>query len=126
MDRPEAYPTMLRRRINELRGGYRRAHATTASWWNGMGNPRGYMPPRKGALLERKPRTSSTEGAGFAPTRVARRGAESAEEILCQFPQEYDLVSPSREETRPGVPPFGDRKSTRLNSSHLGISYAVF
>src|SRR5205814_6622643 len=22
--------------------------------------------------------------------------------------------------------PFGDRKSTRLNSSHLGISYAVF
>src|SRR5262245_64176751 len=25
-----------------------------------------------------------------------------------------------------GVPPTGDRKSTRLNSSHLGISYAVF
>src|SRR5947199_7782032 len=23
-------------------------------------------------------------------------------------------------------PPFADRKSTRLNSSHLGISYAVF
>src|SRR5471030_3475543 len=23
-------------------------------------------------------------------------------------------------------PPFGDRKSTRLNSSHLGTSYAVF
>src|SRR5258705_3045348 len=23
-------------------------------------------------------------------------------------------------------PPVGDRKSTRLNSSHLGISYAVF
>src|ERR1039458_3461576 len=23
-------------------------------------------------------------------------------------------------------PPFSDRKSTRLNSSHLGISYAVF
>src|ERR1035438_2133617 len=25
-----------------------------------------------------------------------------------------------------GVSGFGDRKSTRLNSSHLGISYAVF
>src|ERR1022692_192759 len=86
MDRPEAYPTMLRRRINELRGGFRRSHATTrrggmgwetreqtcphergvaawkaaprsrlpesschdASWWNGMGNPRANMPPRKG------------------------------------------------------------------------------
>src|SRR5205814_8065262 len=24
------------------------------------------------------------------------------------------------------IPPKGDRKSTRLNSSHLGISYAVF
>src|ERR1035438_7469220 len=26
----------------------------------------------------------------------------------------------------PGAPPRRDRKSTRLNSSHLGISYAVF
>src|SRR6266542_6175814 len=26
----------------------------------------------------------------------------------------------------PGVPPSGDRKSTRLNSSHGSISYAVF
>src|SRR5262245_62846544 len=25
-----------------------------------------------------------------------------------------------------GISPMGDRKSTRLNSSHLGISYAVF
>src|SRR5205814_7932636 len=30
--------------------------------------------------------------------------------------------SPSRSSARPGR----DRKSTRLNSSHLGISYAVF
>src|SRR5262245_63126501 len=29
--------------------------------------------------------------------------------------------------SQPGArPPCGDRKSTRLNSSHLGISYAVF
>src|SRR5690242_21477740 len=26
----------------------------------------------------------------------------------------------------PGGQPFGDRKSTRLNSSHMSISYAVF
>src|SRR6266480_5682243 len=26
----------------------------------------------------------------------------------------------------PGAPPPGDRKSTRLNSSHMSISYAVF
>src|SRR5262245_64070356 len=28
--------------------------------------------------------------------------------------------------TRSGIRPIRDRKSTRLNSSHLGISYAVF
>src|SRR5687768_18074061 len=28
--------------------------------------------------------------------------------------------------TRAGLPPFSDRKSTRLNSSHGYISYAVF
>src|SRR5947209_16525920 len=27
---------------------------------------------------------------------------------------------------RPGAPAFSDRKSTRLNSSHANISYAVF
>src|ERR1035438_1105272 len=35
---------------------------------------------------------------------------------------EYSVHVPSP----PGVPPRTDRKSTRLNSSHLGISYAVF
>src|ERR1035438_4366249 len=34
-------------------------------------------------------------------------------------------LSVSQEETPPG-PDGTDRKSTRLNSSHLGISYAVF
>src|SRR5437899_6375970 len=35
--------------------------------------------------------------------------------------------SPNRRERRPGnIPRKIDRKSTRLNSSHLGISYAVF
>src|SRR5437899_5405484 len=31
-----------------------------------------------------------------------------------------------RERLLPGLSPALDRKSTRLNSSHLGISYAVF
>src|SRR5262245_64354818 len=36
------------------------------------------------------------------------------------------LVAPQAETDRNGAASFGDRKSTRLNSSHLGISYAVF
>src|SRR5262245_15996831 len=36
------------------------------------------------------------------------------------------FVAVRRADPIPGVPPTPDRKSTRLNSSHLGISYAVF
>src|ERR1035441_2707454 len=38
----------LQRRGAETRSK-RRAHATTASWWNGLENPRVNMPPRMGA-----------------------------------------------------------------------------
>src|SRR5690625_2871160 len=33
---------------------------------------------------------------------------------------------PGADSALPGSPPFRDRKSTRLNSSHVDISYAVF
>src|ERR1039458_4986506 len=36
----------------------------------------------------------------------------------------YPEYLPRENQSRPDLPP--DRKSTRLNSSHLGISYAVF
>ena len=56
--------------------GQRRAHATTASWWNGMGNPRANMPPRKGAwqpgrLLhgEWRARSKDLASSGKNPTR---------------------------------------------------------
>src|SRR5207253_11186841 len=35
-------------------------------------------------------------------------------------------LRPARPGPRPGPTPDGDRKSTRLNSSHVAISYAVF
>src|SRR5438445_1823278 len=44
----------------------------------------------------------------------------------------YSQLLPMRENTRAytfplrGLPKVGDRKSTRLNSSHANISYAVF
>src|SRR5258705_9177250 len=45
----------------------------------------------------------------------------SSDEFMTQ------LTSTLLEPGRPAEPPVsGDRKSTRLNSSHLGISYAVF
>src|SRR5262245_64516514 len=42
--------------------------------------------------------------------------------------QRGGLVYPCAEDEQPGAlaQSIGDRKSTRLNSSHLGISYAVF
>ena len=52
-------PSLPRRRRNQTgmlftaetqrRRDKRRAHATTASWWNALGNPRANMPPRLGA-----------------------------------------------------------------------------
>src|SRR5436853_4474353 len=41
-------------------------------------------------------------------------------------PEAVTLVNESRTQLRCGPPGGEDRKSTRLNSSHLGISYAVF
>src|SRR5262245_64825678 len=63
------------------------------------------------------------------PTRRSSDLAASAKSILPS-----PLVSTTRKLKamfvgRPAAPPTcwdGDRKSTRLNSSHLGISYAVF
>src|ERR1039458_3783212 len=47
-----------------------------------------------------------------------------------RFPQNVDLWVPamvrSSSKTRGAQHYLGDRKSTRLHSSHLGISYAVF
>src|SRR5471030_2417927 len=39
-------------------------------------------------------------------------------------PQHFAALEP--EDLEPDIRSTGDRKSTRLNSSHLGISYAVF
>src|ERR1035438_8547715 len=62
-------------------------------------------PCRSFVLLVRIPNPSR------APVRPGTR------EIITEIP------SP---DSRPALPTLPDRKSTRLNSSHLGISYAVF
>src|SRR5207302_7498388 len=41
-------------------------------------------------------------------------------------PERQDRRTPSSQSWRTPVLTFGDRKSTRLNSSHVKISYAVF
>src|SRR5205814_10389381 len=68
--------------------------------------------------------------------RLAESGIPQPRSIVCRSPAEvteaaeelgYPVVIevPDRTGER-GVGLAGDRKSTRLNSSHLGISYAVF
>src|ERR1035441_5623084 len=45
---PAAKPEPNRNANSTQRRRDRRAHARTAAWWKGMGNPRGNMPPRMG------------------------------------------------------------------------------
>src|SRR5207253_5173005 len=71
-------------------------------------------PPRGPAFRERAPRLDGRRGALDRPLRVEapRRGRAA-------HPQMGLALLGAR--LRPG-----DRKSTRLNSSHVAISYAVF
>src|SRR5439155_16392368 len=46
--------------------------------------------------------------------------------LLGNYPQAVPLGRPLVEQPLPPEVPPGDRKSTRLNSSHVAISYAVF
>src|ERR1039458_4988306 len=65
--------------------------------------------------LHRAP--SRTRGAATVP------GAQWGESLLTA-----DTLGPTAQKTKgfTALTAEGDRKSTRLNSSHLGISYAVF
>src|SRR5205814_10102233 len=51
------------------------------------------------------------------PTRRSSDLIRTAKRMATAFRADWTVVA---------VEPQGDRKSTRLNSSHLGISYAVF
>src|ERR1039457_4541017 len=102
MDRPEAYPTMLRRRINELRGGFRRENKA-------RGSGAGLAPPFAAGRERRKKSPSFARIGGWEaegrPTKAGWRrenqkrlagrsrvhalaglraeGEESAEERFC-------------------------------------------
>src|SRR2546426_1424193 len=58
--------------------------------------------------LGRRPDRGQVADAGTSPTSARRLGGAEADSIVGE------------------VPASADRKSTRLNSSHLVISYAVF
>src|SRR2546426_6795712 len=65
------------------------------------------------------PYTTLFRSGGEVPRRLAAHGGGRQGDARAQ--------SAARQDRRPGgVRDDGDRKSTRLNSSHLVISYAVF
>src|SRR5690349_24976813 len=67
-------------------------------------------------MIRRPPRSTL-----FPYTTLFRSGGRRSEK---RPPEVHPRVP--REAAEPGDPPAGDRKSTRLNSSHVEISYAVF
>src|SRR5256885_6690025 len=72
-------------------------------------------------MIRRPPRSTL-----FPYTTLFRSGelVERGHRAATAAGRAEDLVA--IDEHRLGVAPIGDRKSTRLNSSHLVISYAVF
>src|ERR1035438_4157740 len=68
------------------------------------------------------------EANGLVPPEDAIRDF-TAERLQSYYVAHPNLAGPANDSlvySQSLLPPFPDRKSTRLNSSHLGISYAVF
>src|SRR2546430_3604680 len=64
----------------------------------------------------------------FSADRLAPVGARGQGQRLQRLPHQQQLRADDRSDRlrKLAVPPHQDRKSTRLNSSHSQISYAVF
>src|SRR5690606_41530991 len=94
-----------------------------------------WYPSRHGRLLPRFPtRRSSDLGANVDSkphhlVQFARLGAIYAHDVLRRSNPRVGLLNIGEEPEKGdelAVEAHGDRKSTRLNSSHVKISYAVF
>src|SRR5690606_39496276 len=80
--------------------------------------------PRNGGDIDDDPVPVEVDPAGHGTDRARRgHGGRPVVGVRRSRRQNGDgLLQPRRRR----VPGFGDRKSTRLNSSHVKISYAVF
>src|SRR5262245_64768209 len=78
------------------------------------------------AIIERRSPTGDASATWYANRAQTLRALGRYEESLAAFERMLRLA---RKDNNPSFTVYalaGDRKSTRLNSSHLGISYAVF
>src|SRR5437870_10738538 len=82
------------------------------------------------SIISPTPRPNRSSAAQYHCIQgLLRLPAEAAEEILAPHDEAQELDAHHRERQRDEghrVPALRDRKSTRLNSSHVAISYAVF
>src|SRR5256885_6519154 len=76
-------------------------------------------------MIRRPPRSTLFPYTTLFRSRHPRRGVRHREPARRRLPPRVPRVA-DREGARRPRPGGGDRKSTRLNSSHLVISYAVF
>src|SRR3712207_8537956 len=73
-------------------------------------------------MIRRPPRSTLFPYTTLFRSRVARRAGTSAATIVTTTPTISETITVRTATTVPVL----DRKSTRLNSSHANISYAVF
>src|SRR5207253_10050603 len=92
----------------------------------GRADPCGRLPRlsrrRRAARVARRARSPALiVGLDVGTTGVKALAVSADGEVVARASREYPLSTP-----RPGWAEQEDRKSTRLNSSHVAISYAVF
>src|SRR5205807_3890616 len=73
-----------------------------------------------------RPALGLSDAAGAHPLRRPHLGAADPDRLGPLAALRQRPWSPAQDDHRLGAPAPADRKSTRLNSSHLVISYAVF
>src|SRR5690625_5612090 len=107
-------------------GAVRESHnrVSAALRTTGLPNPRGVI------TINLAPADIRKEGAAFdLPIAIGMIGAASGcytPDVLGQYFIMGELALEGTVRPVTGVLPMADRKSTRLNSSHVAISYAVF
>src|SRR5207253_11260975 len=88
--------------------------------------PRSTLFPYTTLFRSRACRSSSSPARAYSPTQAPRRRRRSDRPLFSSFIRLVTQTSSVAMPEKRAATRASDRKSTRLNSSHVAISYAVF